>query len=55
VIDWYGGALVLRLNDKENGAIIAVMQRLHEDNLAGHLLRQGDVGPSQRDANAFDL
>jgi hypothetical protein len=42
VIDWYGGALVSRLNDKESGAIIAVMQRLHEDDLAGHLLRQGE-------------
>ena len=41
VIDWYGGALVSRLNDKNTGAIIVVMQRLHEDDLAGHLLRQG--------------
>src|SRR5271166_2596863 len=41
VIDWYGGTLVSRLNDKRTGAIIAVMQRLHEDDLAGHLLRQG--------------
>jgi hypothetical protein len=39
VIDWYGGTLVSRLNDKRTGAIIAVMQRLHEDDLAGHLLR----------------
>jgi predicted phage terminase large subunit-like protein len=42
VIDWYGGSLVSRLNDKQQGAIVAVMQRLHEDDLAGHLLRQGD-------------
>ena len=41
VIDWYGGALVSRLNDKNTGSIIAVMQRLHEDDLAGHLLEQG--------------
>lgn len=42
VIDWYGGgSLVSRLNDKEKGAIIAVMQRLHEDDLAGHLIQQG--------------
>jgi hypothetical protein len=34
VIAWYGGSLVSRLNDKERGAIIAVMQRLHEDDLA---------------------
>jgi predicted phage terminase large subunit-like protein len=42
VIDWFGGALVSRLNDKENGPIVVVMQRLHEDDLAGHLLRQGN-------------
>jgi predicted phage terminase large subunit-like protein len=39
VIDWYAGSLVSRLNDKETGAIVAVMQRLHEEDLAGHLLR----------------
>src|SRR6266851_3454589 len=41
VIDWYGGALVSRLNDKQAGSIVAVMQRLHDDDLAGHLVRQG--------------
>ena len=41
VIDWYGGALVSRLNDKQTGSIVAVMQRLHDDDLAGHLVRQG--------------
>jgi predicted phage terminase large subunit-like protein len=42
VIDWFGGTLISRLNDKRNGAIIVVVQRLHEDDLAGHLLRQGN-------------
>jgi len=42
VIDWFGGTLVSRLNDKERGPIIVVMQRLHEDDLAGHLLEQGN-------------
>src|SRR5438876_3393383 len=41
VIDWFGGTLVSRLNDKENGPIIVVMQRLHENDLAGQLLDQG--------------
>jgi predicted phage terminase large subunit-like protein len=41
VIDWYGGTLVSRLNDKENGPIVVIMQRLHELDLAGHLLEQG--------------
>jgi hypothetical protein len=41
VIDWYGGTLVSRLNDKEKGPIVVVMQRLHENDLAGHLTGQG--------------
>jgi predicted phage terminase large subunit-like protein len=41
VIEWYGGTLVSRLNDKENGPIVLIMQRLHENDLAGHLLGQG--------------
>ena len=41
VIDWYTGTLVTRLNDKERGAIIVVMQRLHEEDLAGYLHEQG--------------
>jgi hypothetical protein len=44
VIDWYGGTLVSRLNDKRTGAIVAVMQRLHEDDLAGHLLLGHTIG-----------
>jgi predicted phage terminase large subunit-like protein len=41
VIEWYGGTLVSRLNNKGSGPIIVVMQRLHENDLAGHLLEQG--------------
>jgi predicted phage terminase large subunit-like protein len=41
VIDWYVGALVSRLNNKGKGAIVVVAQRLHEDDLPGHLLRAG--------------
>jgi predicted phage terminase large subunit-like protein len=41
VIDWYAGTLVSRLNDKERDPIIVVMQRLHENDLAGYLLGQG--------------
>ncbi|MBN1281916.1 MAG: phage terminase large subunit [Alphaproteobacteria bacterium] len=36
--DWYGSTLYSRLNDKTNGKIILVMQRLHQDDLTGHLL-----------------
>jgi predicted phage terminase large subunit-like protein len=42
VINWYTGTLISRLNDKERGAIIVVMQRLHEDDLAGHLIEKGN-------------
>jgi len=40
VIEWYEGTLSTRLNDKERGVIVLVMQRLHQDDLAGHLLER---------------
>lgn len=36
--DWYGSTLYSRLNDKKNGKIIVIMQRLHEDDFTGYLL-----------------
>jgi predicted phage terminase large subunit-like protein len=42
VVDWYFNTLLSRLDDKQNGAIVLVMQRLHEDDLAGVLLRASD-------------
>ncbi len=42
VNDWYDHTLVSRLNDKKTGCIIIIMQRLHEDDLVGHVLPQGD-------------
>jgi hypothetical protein len=41
VEDWFGRTLVSRLNSKARGAIVVVMQRLHEDDLSGVLLRKG--------------
>jgi predicted phage terminase large subunit-like protein len=41
VNDWYNNTLITRLNNKETGCIILVMQRLHEDDLTGHLLEIG--------------
>ena len=38
--EWYDHTLYSRLNDKRYGAIIIVMQRLHEDDLVGHVLGQ---------------
>jgi predicted phage terminase large subunit-like protein len=37
---WYDHTLVSRLNDKQTGCIILIMQRLHEDDLVGHVLAQ---------------
>jgi hypothetical protein len=36
--DWFDHTLYSRLNDKKKGCIILVMQRLHEDDLVGHVL-----------------
>ena len=38
--DWYDHTLYSRQNDKRRGAIVTIMQRLHEDDLIGHLLAQ---------------
>jgi predicted phage terminase large subunit-like protein len=37
---WYGNTLLTRLNNKTKDAIVVVMQRLHLDDLVGHLLEQ---------------
>ena len=40
--DRYSSTLATRLDDKDRGVIIVVMQRLHEEDLAGHLLCSGN-------------
>jgi hypothetical protein len=40
VNDFYDSTLYTRLNDKGRGAIVIVMQRLHEEDLVGHVLKQ---------------
>ena len=37
---WYDGTLLTRLNNKNDGCIIIVMQRLHQDDLVAHVLEQ---------------
>src|SRR5260370_31254187 len=39
--DWFDHTLYSRLNDKRNGCIILITQRLHEDDLVGHVFGQG--------------
>jgi hypothetical protein len=41
VNQWYDNTLYSRLNNKGTGCIIIIMQRLHEDDLVGHVLEQG--------------
>ena len=43
---WYSNTLLSRLDDKVNGAIVLVMQRLHVDDLAGYLHGAGRLGGS---------
>jgi predicted phage terminase large subunit-like protein len=38
--EWFDHTLYSRLNDKQHGVIIIIMQRLHEDDLVGHVLAQ---------------
>jgi hypothetical protein len=42
VNEWYENTLLSRLNNKRTGCIIIVMQRLHQDDLVGHVLPQDD-------------
>ena len=39
---WNDNTLVSRLNNKREGCIIIIQQRLHEDDLVGHVLPQGN-------------
>jgi predicted phage terminase large subunit-like protein len=42
VTEAFDGSIITRLNDQADGAIVLIMQRLHEADLAGHLLRSQD-------------
>jgi hypothetical protein len=42
VNEWYDHTLCSRLNNKQTGCIIVIMQRLHEDDLIGHIQKYGD-------------
>ena len=41
VLDWWDMVMSTRLNDPKTGARVIVMQRVHEDDLSGHVLAQG--------------
>jgi predicted phage terminase large subunit-like protein len=40
VLEWFEQTFSTRLNDKKNGAIVVIMQRLHVDDLSGYLLQK---------------
>jgi len=42
VNDAFDNTIYTRLNSKREGAIIIIMQRLHQDDLVGHVLAKGD-------------
>ena len=39
VLEWWDQAMQTRLNDPKTGAFIIIMQRVHETDLTGHILR----------------
>lgn len=42
VNDWFQSTLFSRLDDKRTGSIVVAMQRLHEDDVTGHLTEDPD-------------
>ncbi len=51
--DWFDQAFSTRLDDKKNGVMIVIMQRLHTDDLTGHLLKKGGWELLKIPAQAF--
>ncbi len=45
----YDEALITRLNDPEDGAIVIIMQRLHNKDMSGHVLEEGQWPKGQWD------
>lgn len=41
VLDWHDGTIPTRFNQPKTGAEVLIMQRLHEEDLTGHLVEQG--------------
>lgn len=40
-LDWWDKTMSTRLNDAKRGGRVIVMQRVHEDDLSGHVIEQG--------------
>jgi predicted phage terminase large subunit-like protein len=44
-LEWWDEALSSRLNDQKTGAYVLVQQRVHENDLMGHVLKQNAIEP----------
>ena len=60
LLQWYGHTLLSRLDNKANDAIIIVMQRVHVDDLVGHVIDQAagissTCPPSPKSIRSFHL
>jgi predicted phage terminase large subunit-like protein len=42
VIDWFDGVMSTRLNDPIESTVTIIMQRVHEKDLSGHIIKTGD-------------
>ncbi|NOT61557.1 MAG: terminase, partial [Acidobacteria bacterium] len=40
-LEWFDGTMSTRLNNPKTGAMVVVMQRVHERDVSGHILEQG--------------
>lgn len=46
-IDWWKYTMSTRLNDPKKGGRVIIMQRLHEEDLVGHVLDEMEIGGEQ--------
>ena len=54
VNEWFDTALLSRLDNQTQSIIIVVMQRLHEDDLSGHLIEKGGWRQIRMPAHNFE-
>lgn len=54
VLDWWDGTMQTRLNDFNTGVFIIIMQRVHESDLCGHILK-GEVDEEYEEREWYHL
>jgi predicted phage terminase large subunit-like protein len=52
--EWFDFTLRSRLNDPATGAIVVIMQRLHEHDLTGHLLEEQQAASHKLQAGSYE-